>query len=188
MKTTVDKRLTSGERQLLKGLVGCVFREYRCDEFHFRPAVYQIVGFYIDDKIFAIENKTQVLNYFGSQEDVSVLTVSEVLNDEIGSHVEGGKQVAIPINQRIEDIKIIDDVHTMIKEDEIVFEFAFTKAIVFVLPDKKIVFEKDVWMSEDVFIYRGRDAEDKISSPDKDLEEGDDCTFTGNRMTTSLSC
>lgn len=85
----------------------------------------------------------------------------------------------------IADIKLVDDSYEMkgTKKQKI----SFTKAIVFELDDRKIVLEKDIWFSEDIFVYRGHAVEGKIAAVDDDLPEGfDGSSFTGSRSISSL--
>lgn len=183
----IDTRMSTEEKVILASMVGKTFSKYRCDEFHFRPAVYQAVGVYIDNQAFSIENETQVLDYYGAQEDVGVISIKSVRPDEVVSHIVNGTQVDTPIGQVIQDIRIVEDTHIMSKGNEDLYEFGYTKAIVFVLSDRQVVFEKDVWFSEDIFIYRGSDAESKITPVEDDLESSEEFNFRAKRNVTSLA-
>lgn len=94
---TTDTRMSAEEISILARMVGKRFEKYRCDEFIFSPAVYQIVGLYVDGGTFALLNETQELDYFGSVDDVAVIGVKEVAPDEIRSHVVGGEMVETPV-------------------------------------------------------------------------------------------
>ncbi|MEG0621258.1 MAG: hypothetical protein RR477_09055, partial [Raoultibacter sp.] len=134
-----------------------------------------------------IENEVQPIDYYGSTEDVGVISVKAVSNEAIHSRVQDGKQVETPIGQIIQGIKLIEDTHVMSSGTEDLYEFSYTKAIVFVLPDRQLVLEKDVWLSEDIFIYRGAKAESKIMAIDLELEESDEYKFRATRTTTDLA-
>lgn len=183
--TNLDLRMTERERGILSKLIGRTFDFYQCDEFHFRPAVYQVVYVGIGGGCFALRNQARVVDYFGSEEEVGVLSVEPVNDDSITSYVEGGVQVRTPISLKITDIKLVDDFYEM--EGAKRQKISFTKAVVFELGDRKIVLEKDVWFSEDIFVYRGHAVEGKIAAVNDDLPEGfDGFSFAGARSVSSL--
>lgn len=183
---TVDIRLSKSQRTLLKELIGKEFKKYRCDEFHFRPAVYQIIGLFVGDNQYALENKIKPINYYGSEEDVAVLSFDRVDEHEISSHVVGGEQVDTPINQKIKNIRLVEDTHIMSLGEEDVYGFSYTKAIIFDLEERQIVLEKDIWFSEDILIYRGLNVENKIAAVEAELEESDVYQVRAERRFESL--
>ncbi len=166
-----DTRMGAEEINLLAEMVGEKFEKYRCDEFVFSPAVYQIVGLYVGGKVFALLNETRELDYFGDVDDVAAISVREAVDDEIKSHVVGGELVETPVDQAIEDVVIVTDTEFMSKDGEDLYRYDFTAAIAFVLPDRQIVFERDCWFSEDFLVYRGPDALDKIKSSDENASK-----------------
>lgn len=183
----IDKRLTNDMLGLLVDMIGKRFDGYQCDEFHFRPAVHQAVYFKVDGKQYAAENAICTLDYFGSNEEVGVLSVKE-WNDECESRVMDGIQVCTPIGQIIEDIKVVNDAYQMIANGDATYEILFTKAIVFCFDGRQVVFEKDIWLSEDIFIYRGAHAVEKIANMEVDMPENyDDVEFISNRDIESLA-
>lgn len=182
---SLDLRMTEREREILSKLIGGTFDFYQCDEFHFRPAVYQVVYVGVGGECFALRNQVRLVDYFGSEEEVGVLSIEPVNEDSMTSYVEGGTQVRTTISLEITDIKLVEDFYEMkgAKKQRI----SFTKAIVFELGDRKIVLEKDIWFSEDIFVYRGHSVENKIAAVEDDLPEGSDgLRFTGSQSISSL--
>lgn len=112
------------------------------------------VGLYIDGRTSVFLNETQELDYFGSIDDVAVVSVKEFTTNEIRSHVVGGGMVETPVDQIIEDVIVITDMEYMSKDGTDLYRYYFTVAIAFVLSDRQIVFERDCWFSEDFLIYR----------------------------------
>ena len=182
----VDTKLHAEEKTALASMVGRRLDKYRCDEFHFSPSVYQMVAVYVDGTPYAIENTTEVLDYFGDIDDVAVISIKQASPAEVASHVVGGTLVSTPINQVIQDIRIYEDTQVMSDGEQDLYSYSYTKAIVFVLPDRQLVFEKDVWFSEDIFVYRGPNAEAKIAAPEDDLEESTRHTLHAEREVVSL--
>ncbi|MBQ9022162.1 MAG: hypothetical protein IJ113_09190 [Eggerthellaceae bacterium] len=183
---TVDVRISQEERNLLASVVGKQFTKYRCDKIMFRPAVYQALGAFFDGLILSVENEAQPLDYYGAIEDVGVMRVRQVSPDNVVSRIVDGQQIDTPVNQVVRDIKVIDDTHYMEKDSETLYKFSYTKAIVFVLPDRQVVFEKDIWFSEDILIYRGAEAESKIMDVDSEIEESDQYSFRTERTVSNL--
>lgn len=62
---------------IFKDTVGLSFKKYKCNDFLSTNSVYQIVGLYIDNKVFALRNELQPIDYFGTTEDVAVFSLSE---------------------------------------------------------------------------------------------------------------
>ena len=184
----IDTRFSVDEKLALQGLIGERFKSYQCDEFLFRPSVYQLVGMNIGHKTYVLENVTQPLDYYGSIEDVGgVLSFKESFAENIESRVVGGSLLTCSIDQEIKDIEIIEDVHTMIKNGVPTYKYSYTKAIVFVLPDRQLAFEKDIWLSEDIFIYKGVHVSDSIMPIESELGESNDCEFVAERLVSKLS-
>ena len=184
---TVDVCIGQEERNILASIVGKEFTKYRCDKILFRPAVYQAVGVFFDGLILSIENEAQALDYYGVTEDVGVMRVRQVGPDDVVSRIVDGQQIDTPIKQVVQDVKVIDDTHYMEMGNETLYKFSYTKAIVFVLPDRQVVFEKDIWFSEDILIYRGTEAESKIMDVDFEVEESDQYSFRAERDVSNLS-
>ena len=186
MKTTCT-RLDAKSLKLLSNMIGKKFEKYRCDEFKFAPSVYQIVGLYVGDCVYALINETKELDYFGETDDVSVMRVDAVNENEIKSHLVDGKQIDTPINQIIQDIIVITDTEYMSENGVDLYCYDFTAAIVFVLPDRQVVFERDCWFSEDILIYRGSNVINKIRSLDENASNSSTLEVRTNREIIHLS-
>lgn len=93
---SLDLRMTEQEREILSKLIGGTLDFYQCDEFHFRPAVCQVVYVGVGGECFALRNQARVVDYFGSEEEVDVLSIEPVNEGSMTSYVEGGIQVRTP--------------------------------------------------------------------------------------------
>ncbi len=85
------------------------------------------------------------------------------------------------------NIEIIEDVYTMVKDGVSAYKYFYTKAIAFDLHDRQLVFEKDIWLPEDIFIYKGTYTLDSIMLMESELEESNDCEFVAERLVSKLS-
>lgn len=80
-----------------------------------------------------------------------------------------------------------EDTQSITKAGENLYAYLYTKALVFVFPNRQIVFERDTWFSEDIVIYRGANVAAKIAPPEEELEESGECEFRVGRKVTSLA-
>lgn len=184
MKQT-NLEFSAEEVALLDSMVGKNFDSYVCDEFLFTPSSYQVVYLTIDDCLYALENKLRVIDYYGAPEDVAVLSLSP-WDGSCESRIMGRKTITTPINQVIKNIKLVTDTETMSINDVDVQSISKTKAVIFELSERQVVFEKDIWFSEEINIYRGTDVQGKIGSPDEDIESESPAKFRAERKITNL--
>lgn len=171
---------------LLSGMIGQRFDNYICDEFLFTPSSYQVVYLTINDAVYALENTLHTVDYYGDTEDVSVFSLGQ-WDKPCNSRVIGRKTVKTPINQPIVDIKLVFDTDTMSEEGNDIQSITTTKAVLFELPDRQVVFEKDIWFSEGIFVYRGSNVENKIASIGEDVEGEPPVEFRSDRTIVSLA-
>lgn len=174
------------ELGLLKKMIGQVFNSYICDEFLFTPSSFQVVYLVVGGKTYALENSLRVVDYYGAPEDVAVFTLSQ-WDKPCESRIMNRNTTTTPIKQEILDIELVTDTETMSENGIDVQCITTTKAIIFKLPDRQVVFEKDIWFSENINIYRGKDVQSKIAPPGEDAEGEPPVEFRAERTVTTLS-
>lgn len=54
-------------------------------------------------------NYCEVLDYYGKDEDVAVFKFESAEEDEIKTHIVGGKMIETPVNSIIEKIHVINE-------------------------------------------------------------------------------
>ncbi len=72
-------------------------------------SVYQIVGLYIDDKVFSLENKFQPHDYFGTTEDIAVFNLNKTVDADIRSGLREVEMSDNLINKGIATICIVNE-------------------------------------------------------------------------------
>ncbi len=112
----IDVSFTKKEISLIKEMIGTTLTKYKCDPFMFSTAVYGIVGICTDKSAYAFTNKIQVMDYYGTNEDVAIFRVEKCEDSTIKSLIKENTMIELPINKKIKEIDIIN-------ENQKVFEY-----------------------------------------------------------------
>ena len=158
---------------IFEGVVGLSFNKYKCNDFVFTNSVYQIVGLYIDHKVFSIENKFQPHDYFGTTEDIAIFNINETADANIVSGLRDVEMRDHVINKKIANIRIINENKKIYVQSLLEYDIDLTRAIIFILVSgEEICFEKDSWIfSEEIVINRGHNLINVITSPNDFYEK-----------------
>ena len=153
---------------IFKDTVGLSFKKYKCNDFLSTNSVYQIVGLYIDNKVFALRNELQPMDYFGTTEDIAVFSLSECFDKNIISGLKNVEMHDNVIAKNITSIRIINENKKIYVHSHLEYDIDLTRAIIFTLASgEEICFEKDSWIfSEEIVINKGRNLMNMITSPD----------------------
>ena len=150
---TIDMRF---DEDILRSFVGKTFSEYKCDPFVFTNSVTQIVGLYIDDKVYSMTNIQESVDYFGDTEDISVCKFKESEKKDIQSAFKDTEMISTPVKGIIEKILLVNEKQQLFKEGEELYSVWLTRGIVFFVNGREISFEKDIVpFSEEIIIRRG---------------------------------
>ena len=152
---------------IFKDTVGMSFKKYKCNDFVFTNSVYQIVGLYIENKIFSLENKLQPHDYFGTTEDIAIFSLNETVDVNVLSGLRDVEMRDNVINKEIANIRIINENKKIYVHSHLEYDIDLTRAIIFTLASgEEICFEKDSWIfSEENVINRGHNLINVIASP-----------------------
>ena len=71
----IDIRFSASDFTELQSMVGKKMLKYKCDPFEFSTSVYGIVGIAFEDASYAFTNLTEVIDYYGEQEDVALFKI-----------------------------------------------------------------------------------------------------------------
>ena len=123
---------------------------------------------YIDNKVFALRNELQPIDYFGTTEDVAVFSLSESVDKNIISGLKNVEMRDNVIAKNITSIRIINENQKIYVYSRLEYDIDLTRAIIFTLSTgEEICFEKDSWIfSEEIVINRGLNLINQITSPD----------------------
>ena len=168
---SIDMRFN---QDTIRSLIGKTFVKYRCDRFVFTNSVTQRVGFFIDDEAYNMTNCQEPVEYFGQIEDVAVSRFEKATADKIKSAFVDTEQVDTPIGAPIDEIRLINENQRISVNGECTYDVWLTRAIIFVVGGREILFEKDtVPFSEEIVILKGYDLEGQLSDERLFLEGWD---------------
>lgn len=159
-----------------KNIIGKKLLEYVHDPFIFSNSVYNRVSFVIEDNYYMIKNDIQVVDYYGSDEDVCIIKIAEIDSKDMVSALADVKQEHFPINETIADIKMIIEKSSMYVDDEKEYELSYIYAVVIELSDgRKLILKRTDDFSESIEIKRCTDLNyDKEFNLSETVEEIDE--------------
>ena len=159
---------------MIKSMIGKNLIKYRCDPFIFSNSVHLNVGIYIEDKVYLLSNKEEVVDYFGAKEDIGILKIKECKDSEVKSGLVGVEQIDNPINTTIKEIHIINENQKLFQNEILTYDFDLTRGLIFVLSDdREISFEKWGPFGEEILLNRGHNLLNKFEAIDDSNPEGD---------------
>lgn len=170
--TNLDMRFN---QNTVRSLIGKTLAKYRCDRFVFTNSVTQRVGFFIDDKVYNLTNCQETVDYFGQTDDVAVSRFEETTADEIKSAFADVEQIDTPIGASIDEIRLVNENQRITVNGECTYDVWLTRAIIFIVDGREVLFEKDVVpFSEEIIILKGYDLENQLSDGGAFLEGWDE--------------
>lgn len=153
--------------ELLGNAIGKNLVCYKSDPFMYSTSVYGIVGIKINEVWLTLTNFVEVMDYFGGDEDVAVFKLQQSDEEDVHSYT-GENMVTTPVNAMITGIDIINENQQLYKNGEQTYDVWVTRGIIFKLDDgRKLLFEKDVWLSEDIIIEKGENLIAKLAPLEK---------------------
>ncbi len=171
---TTDVRFTDQMIQSMQAMIGRKMIKYKCDPFVYSPAVFGIVGVVTDNGSYAITNTIEVMDHFGSSEDVAIFRFEERPEAEIKSLVDDVKMVDISVGRIIKEIHIVNEHQKLYEKNEQTYDVWLTRGIIFVMDDNlEIAFEKNVWFSEMITVDRGNHLIEKFAPTSEFADDWD---------------
>lgn len=167
--------ITEKEKDLLKSLKGKQFERFKCDSFIFSPMVFGIVGIYVDGQIYKITSGLKPVTRFYADDEVACFKIEPAEDAEIVSRMENGEMIETPIQEKIRNIKIVNDIQELHNGHRTEL-FESTVGIIFQLQDdREISFELGTWFSEMITVMRGYQLIDTYTPTMEFLEEWEGC-------------
>lgn len=171
----IDKRFDTQTLGMIEGFVGKNLRCIKSDPYVLSPMVYGIVGIFIENGIYALTNFIEVLDYYGSDEDVAVFRFDEAEPAGVHSYSDVDEWLETPVNEKITVIKVVNETQQLFHGNEQEYEVYTVRGLIFQLESgREISFEKAVWFSEMITIMRGYELISKFVPTDDFLEDWED--------------
>lgn len=160
----IDVRFTASDMEAIQDMIGKKMLKYKCDPFEFSTSVYGIVGISLEDASYAFTNFTEVMDYYGEQEDVALFKMERIPFSDIRSFVQGQTMVETPVESVISEVIVVNERQQLFENDEQTYEVLLTRGIIFIFTDgHELSFEKNIWFSEDISVERGYNLIDRFT-------------------------
>ncbi len=172
----IDVRFSADNLAILKAMAGKKMLKYKCDPFVFSTAVYGIVGLNFEGDSLALTNLTEVMDYFGNDEDVALFKMKRMPFDRIKSMVQNQDMIETPVRAVIKEISVINECQRLFEKDVQIYEIWLTRGIIFKFEDgHELSLEKNIWFSEDISVEKGYNLLERFS-PTEEFEK----SWSGN--------
>lgn len=175
----IDVRFSASEMAEIQKMVGKKMVKYKCDPFEFSTSVYGIVGVVFEDADYAFTNLTEVMDYFGEQEDVALFKFEKRPISSIQSLIQNQIMIEIPVESTVSEVLVVNENQQLFENGEQIYEVLLTRGIIFKFEDgHELSFEKNIWFSEDITVEKGYDLLKRFT-PETEFDEGWSGNYSG---------
>lgn len=183
----IDVRFSASDMAAIQTMVGKKMIKYKCDPFEFSTSVYGLVGIAFENESYAFTNFTEVMDYYGEQEDVAIFKMKCMPFTDIHSMVQNQEMIETPIESIISEVSVVNEKQQLFENNKQIYEVMVTRGIIFKFEDgHELSFEKSIWFSEDIAVEKGYDLIDRFS-PVVEFNEGWSGIFQGKCSREVLS-
>lgn len=153
-----DLRINGEAKSLLKSVIGGKLIKYRHDPFTITPS-FTIQGeVFFEDKILRVRSEEMAADFFeAGEEEISALFVEKIAEEDAMSACIGIKQIDFPVGEKVKDIWIVDEKIQEFVDNKPGERYDLTRGVVFILEDMQLGFEKDIWLSVEIYPHKGDD-------------------------------
>lgn len=183
----LDTKISGAERELLMRLIGKQLHKIRHDEYFAVDSIYRGLGVFVGDEAYEIGCALQCVDYFGGDEEISVLGVHPISPETSTSHLVGVKQVDETIERTIEDVILYEDTHILLEDGVETDRHLFTLAIQFVFSGTSVLFRMHSPISEMISVTFGRGAASALPRPECLVDEPEDPRYVYRAEQTVIS-
>ncbi len=175
----IDVRFTVSDMEAIQSMIGKKMLKYKCDPFDFSTSVYGIVGISLEDASYAFTNFTEVMDYYGEQEDVALFKMESMSFSKIHSFVQDQTMIETPVDSVISEVVVVNERQKLFENGIQTYEVLITRGIIFKFNDgHELSFEKNIWFSEDISVEKGYDLIDRFT-PTTEFVEGWSAEYQG---------
>ncbi len=151
--TEIDVRFDRVAEANLSSLVGKTMLSYAHTPFVFTNSVSQFVRFSVSGELWYLYCFTEPLDYYGSIEDVSVLS----FESKEFSFFQDKQCIETPIGETIKRIIVVQENQKLFENHALIYDVWLTRGIIFDFGNHQVSFEKGAWLSEQIIIRKGYD-------------------------------
>jgi len=174
--------LREEELMTLKNMIGKKLVKYEHEEFIFTDTVSNVVRFDMEDDVSFLYCFTEEHDYYGTAEDVAVLSIEKVKYPI----VDNKHLISMPVDEDIKNIYVVNDSQRVKYPDE-EYSVDVTRGIIIDFGEYQISFEKYSWMMEEIAVKRGYDLIERFTPVDDFVSRHSGATdISYNREVVSL--
>ncbi len=152
----IDIKFDKKSLDLLSSLIGKKMNSFSCEKIDYTLSVYGMAVISVDNELYRFTNILKPMNYFGQPEDVGVFDFDKTNTQEVQDFLEGGSLTETPVNQKIADIKIVNEEQQLYQNDLQTYDLQTVRGVIIIFQDgREISLEKDVWFSEMIIVKTG---------------------------------
>jgi len=158
----VNISFTESEIELLSSMKGSVLKEYCHTQFLYTNTAANVIQFNFEYRTLYLYCFTDQVNYFGSEEDVSALSIKT----EKYPIVDKINMICFPVNEPIKEITVVNEIQELYENQIKTDEAKLTRGFILTFKDHEISFEKYSWMMEEITVNKGTRLLEKFTPAD----------------------
>lgn len=153
----IDVSFSLKTEAVLRKMIGMEFQCYKCDPYERSSAAYGIIGIKIGNVGYEFSNYVEAADYFGKLEDVATFRLLQSAYDAIQSPYQESNMIETKVGKILSEIAVVNEKQSLLKGNVKIYEVNVTRGVIFKFRDgSEFSLEKDIWFSEDIIFWQGR--------------------------------
>ncbi|MCQ2911248.1 MAG: hypothetical protein MJ244_03580 [Clostridia bacterium] len=163
---TFDKEIL----EILSNLKKHKLIKLKHDQFMVNNSVSKYIYINVDSYWLCLKNEFEVIDFWGDKEEVSFYDLSYVDENDIKPYYDNTALIYETVESIIKDIYIINEKQEAYINNELYETIDFVRALILKTETKTYVFEKDIWLSEEIYIYQGEEIINSLMNDYKKID------------------
>ena len=175
------------ESSEFKPFIGKSLKKYRTPDPECVGEIYLFVELTIDAETYELSNYIGDVSYLGEDEDIGIFELNKTDKKALSLLGENPKEIIV--DKTISKITLIHETQRLYKNNRLKDTCKLTRAIIFEFDQgDKLLFEKDIEDSDDIFIYSGNGVESEIATEEEISNAWKDFLQEHHRLNERFSC
>ena len=175
------------ESSEFKPFIGKRLKKYRTPDLESSAVIYILVEITIGDETYDLSNFIGDVSYLGEEEYIGIFELNKTGKQALSLLGENPKEIIV--DKTISKITLIHKTQRLYKNNRLKDTCKLTRAIIFEFNQgDKLLFEKDIEDSDDIFIYSGNGVESEIATEEEISNAWKDFLQEHHRLNERFSC
>lgn len=175
------------ESSEFKPFIGKRLKKYRTPDLENSAVIYILVEITIGDETYDLSNFIGDVSYLGEEEYIGIFELNKTGKQALSLLGENPKEIIV--DKTISKITLIHETQRLYKNNRLKDTCKLTRAIIFEFNQgDKLLFEKDIEDSDDIFIYSGNGVESEIATEEEISNAWKDFLQEHHRLNERFSC